>query len=110
MLLTEQLEEILKEAEKSKFLTELDLGKNILDDIPEELVAKPISKLKKVGLSDIDLSTEQLFVVLEETIKSESLLDLDLSYNNFDEVPAKLISKAISKLKRVNFFGCDLKL
>ena len=62
-LLSEQIEAILKKANESSSIIELDLGLNNFDSIPIELITKPIAKLEILRLADIDLSTEQIIDV-----------------------------------------------
>ena len=70
--------------------------------VPKELLSSAILKLKNVSLYDTGLSTEQVIAVLETVVKSNSLVNLNLSKNVLRYVPKELLTSAIIKLKEVS--------
>jgi len=97
-------EQIVSQIE-SVSLTDLSLGGNDLSEVPKEMLAKAITKLERVNLKGTSLTAQQLEVILEETVKSSSLVCLDLrDIEDLEEVPNELLGQAIPKLKKVNLF------
>ena len=73
-----------------------------------KLIAKSISKVKKLNLNNTNITPYSLIALLTE---AKSLEELDLTYVNLlelNENKAKLIAKSISKVKKFNLNNSNI--
>ena len=89
-------------------LIELNLGNNILVDIPTILLIQSFQKLEELYLFEPLLSKQQIIDILTMILENNSLVELDLGDKNLNGVPTKLLTKAFTKLKKIDLFCSDM--
>ena len=98
---TNQCVNVLKISLSSTTLAHLDLWNNDLSGVPADLLAMAVSRLKTVDLGYTKLMTNQCVQLLNSSLTSATLVDVDLGWNNFRGVPAELLATAVGRLKTV---------
>ena len=91
-------------------LTELCIGGNNLSSIPADELARAISRLETVKMVSTKLTPDQvqsIFHMIADCMNLK-LTKLDISPNILSSVPADVLVKAISRLKKVNLKDSDL--
>jgi len=101
-LSTEQCIQVLEASLSSESLVDVNLSMVNLSGVPADLLARAVSRLQTVNLSHTKLTTEQCIQLLEASLSSTSLVDVDLESINLSGVPAYLLARAVSRLQTVN--------
>lgn len=105
-LTTDQCSDILS-YEDTTNLTDLTLvGINLTTEtsrVPVEVLARAGRQLRKINLSSAKATSEQYEALLEGSLASKNLVDLNLESGTLARVPASLLSRAVSRFTR-----CDL--
>ena len=80
-------------------------------DVPADLLALSLTKVKKVKLEYANLSTKQLTLIYEEiSSSSNSILEyLKIGFSDHTKVETELLISAFSKLKQVDSDTCRFK-
>jgi Ran GTPase-activating protein (RanGAP) involved in mRNA processing and transport len=96
--------------ETSPSLRELDISYN---DIGDSEVAKGVATLQKLNVSLCGINTKKRVDALGRALEtSASLVELDISSNNFGDVGARSLAGGLTKntsLKVLKAFGCNVK-
>jgi len=93
---------IFTQSLKSKTLADLNLEHVDLSQVPSDLLANSLSRLRKVNLTTTNLTTGQCQDLLSATAASTTLLDLDLKCVNLNGVSPHVLAMAVSRLETVN--------
>ena len=104
---SEQLESVFHDIPTSP-LEDINLSYTNLSELQAELLAKAVSRLQTINLYGTHLKTKQCTQVLEVSLSSRSLVDVNLGDLNLSEVPSDLIARAVCRLQHVNL--CYTKL
>jgi len=107
-LTTEQCIQLLQVSVSSKSLVDVNLVYVNLSGVPSDLLARAITHLQTVNLTYTYLTTEQCIQVLEVSLSSRSLVDVNLLYVNLSGVPSNLLARAVSRLQTVNLWKTKL--
>lgn len=100
-LTTQQSTAILQQIMSSQTVQDISLRNVNLSSVDISLVSLATSRLTKADLEYTMLTPDQVSGILLESLSSDNLLDLDLSYNTLSFVPPELLSRAVSRLRRV---------
>ena len=79
----------------------LDLSSANLTQVPGDLLAKIISQLTSVDMVTTNIINNQWGQVLEATLISTTLVDVDLSFNYLRGVQPDLLAGAIRRLRKI---------
>ena len=82
-------------------LKKLNLSKNVLYNVPSDLLAFGVNKLEKVELRGIDVFREQMIDIFEIVAEKTNLKSLDISENNLVNVQPQSLIKSIVTLEEV---------
>jgi len=108
MIFTNQeLERILTDIQGSP-LENIDLSQVNLRNVPAVMLASTVASLHTVNLCNTRLTTDQCVKLLEASISSNTLVEIDLMHVNLSEVPAELLARAVTHLQTVNLSYTDL--
>merc|ERR1719319_1077020 len=105
---TEQCIQVLEVNLSSRSLVDVNLANVSLSGVPSDLLARSVSRLKTVNLYYTDLTTKQCIQVLEVSLSSRSLVDVNLADVNLSGVPADIIAREVSRLQTVNLWNAKL--
>jgi uncharacterized protein YjbI with pentapeptide repeats len=103
----EELERVIIEVPGSP-LENVNLSSNNLGKIPAHLMANTVSHLKTVDLRCTSLTTEQCSKMLEASLYSTTLVNINLDLVNLSEVDPELVANAVCRLQTVGFNLTDL--
>merc|ERR550519_987593 len=96
-LVTDQCTQILDASLASTTLSDLNLEGINLSEVPADLLATAVSRLRNVNLGITDMTTDQCVTVLDASRSSTTLTDLDLADIDLSGVPADLLATAVSR-------------
>jgi len=103
LLSTQQFVAILEESLNSTTLVEVNLTfSTYLDRVPAQLLARAVSRLQSVKLESTRLTTEQLTELLQASLSSNTLVELNLAHINLTGVPVQVLAWAVGRLQKVN--------
>lgn len=69
--------------------------------VPATLLARAIGRLQSIDLKLACLSRQQCVSILEESLNSTTLVEVNLACTYLDRVPASLLARAVSRLQSV---------
>ena len=101
-LSTHQCTQVLNTSITSTTLADLNLAGNNLFGVSANILGMAVGRLKTVNLKFTSLSTDQCTQVLNTSLTSTTLVDLNLARNNLSGVPANILGMAVGRLKTVN--------
>jgi len=107
-LTIKQCIQVLEVSLFSRSLVDLNLADVNLSGVPADIIARKVSHLQTVNLWNTELTTEQCIQVLEASLSSRCLVDINLGHVNLSEVPSHLLAKAVSRLQNVNLWDTKL--
>jgi len=109
-LLEEQCLEFLHCSIESTTLHDLTLQwfSTNANSVPPSIIGQAISRLNTVSLCGTQLTKEQFEAVLEAMLVSETLENVDLSYNNLSQVDSELLAKAVCRMVTVDLSDTEL--
>ena len=109
-LTTNQLKAILLQLAQSpnSKLKVLNLNKNVLFNVPSDLLAFAVNKLEQVHLCGIDAFREQIIDIFEVMAENTNLKSLDISNINLTNVPPKSLVKSLKKLEELVMFDVHI--
>ena len=109
-LASDQLEYLIKAiARKSSLLKDLNLWSNDLSEVPNDVLAEAVNKLKIVNLKNTKLKHEQTAAIFNKMANTVTeLVELDIGENDLSEIEPELLAKAVNKVKLVNISLCSL--
>jgi len=107
-LTTEQCIQVLEASLSSRSLVDVILEDVNLNEVSSNLLARAVSRLQTVNLTDTSLTTEQCIQVLEASLSSRSLVNVNLFGVNLSEVPSDLLTRAVFHLQTVYLSGTNL--
>ena len=89
---------------------ELLILDNDLKDVPGDLLALSLTKVKRVNLEYANLSTEQLTLIYQEILSSSNsiLENIKIDFSDHTNVETELLISAFSKLKQVRIYTCRI--
>jgi len=106
---------VLEAIISSKTLININLMGCNLRQVPSELLAHAVSRLQKVNLEGAKLTTDQCVKMLEFSLSSKTLINMNLVGCNpfgFNQIPAELLASSVSRLQTVSLdspWGSKLK-
>jgi len=89
-------------------LEELSLKAFNLSQIPPTLLATAVGRLKKANLWGTNLPTQHVKEVLTESLKQDTLREIDLGFINMEGVELELLVKSLAQLKLVLLYRAKL--
>ena len=95
-----QCRALLEAIAKDTNIEHLDISSNNLANIEPNMLAEAINKVRKVDISDTNLTTNQVEQILRG-IGTSKLQDLDIDQNNLKEISPELLATAVNSLDRV---------
>ena len=98
----QQLMELLREISRTDNLSELVLGGNIMEEIPDDDLATAVSRLAMLNLDHCDLTESQAVAVVTAACESGQLRGLHLSGNILTHVATDLLVKCVSRLEMLS--------
>jgi len=107
-LRNEQITEMLEGCLQSTSLESLNLCENDLMDVSPKLLAQTIGKLQAVNLDAACLVTEQIVEILQTSLNSKTLENLNIRFNDLSNIPSPILAQAVSSIKNVNVSFSDL--
>merc|ERR1719319_1950594 len=104
----ELINEVLECSLNCSTLEEIEFELSI-SEVSPELLARAVSELKGVTFrSEAKLTNKQLTILLEKSLQSDTLTDLNLDGIDLSEISAELLAKVCAILQNVNLRGTQL--
>jgi len=100
-LTTDQCVKVLEASISSTTLVNVNLVYVNLSGVPSEILARAVSRLHTVNLGLTNLTTDQCVKLLEASISSTTLVNVDLGDVNLSRVPSDILARAVSRLHTV---------
>jgi len=101
-LTADQCLDLLDEKFSSSKLVNLNLRFVNLNAVPPHILARAVSHLQTVDLHGTSLTPDQCLQLLEASLSSTTLANVDFSYVDLSEVPPDLLAKSVTRLSTVN--------
>ena len=96
---------------KSEKLTCINLSDNSLSEVPPELLASVLTRVREVYLRRGDLTPHQAVALLEASLAQDSKLKvLDLCAVHLFTLDIELVAKAVNKLESVDLYNTGMTL
>merc|ERR1711905_17660 len=82
--------------------TTLHIGMNDLSRVDPGLLARRVTKLEVLDVHDTELSQHQVFAIIHAVSVSKKMNELYIGENDLSEVDPGLLTKAVTKLVRLD--------
>jgi len=101
-LTQQQIVAILTAVSDGRKMTKLDISFNDMSGIDKKLLAKAVTKMKKLNITDTNLTQEQAEAILTAVSEENVVSKLYIGFNNLSGVDPGLMAKAFTNLKKLN--------
>ena len=107
-LTQQQIVAILTAVSDGRKMTKLDISFNDMSGIDKKLLAKAVTKMKKLNITDTNLTQEQAEAILTAVSEENVVSKLYIGFNNLSGVDPGLMAKAFTNLKKLNVNHSEL--
>ena len=107
-LTQQQIVAILTAVSDGRKMTKLDISFNDMSGIDKKLLAKAVTKMKKLNITDTNLTQEQAEAILTAVSEENVVSKLYIGFNNLSGVDPGLMAKAFTNLKKLNVNRSEL--
>ena len=107
-LTQQQIVAILTAVSDGRKMTKLDISFNDMSGIDTKLLAKAVTKIKKLNITDTNLTQEQAEAILTAVSEENVVSKLYIGFNNLSGVDPGLMAKAFTNLKKLNVNRSEL--
>jgi len=107
-LTSQQLAAMLEASLLSNSLEKVELERVNLSRVPASLLAKAICRLQTVNLGYTRLTGQQSTKIVEASLSSETLVEVNLDGVNLSIVPSEVLAKAVGRLQSVNLSYAEM--
>ena len=107
-LTQQQIVAILTAVSDGRKMTKLDISFNDMSGIDKKLLAKAVTKIKKLNITDTNLTQEQAEAILTAVSEENVVSKLYIGFNNLSGVDPGLMAKAFTNLKKLNVNRSEL--
>lgn len=110
-LTKEQCKALLNKCATSTTLKNMRLGmNNNISVVDPDTLARAVCRLDNVDICNNSLTTDQCTALLQQMVTSPTLQVVNLKLNLLSDVPVHLLAEALSRLKKVNLWGCRISV
>ena len=107
-LTQQQIVAILTAVSDGRKMTKLDISFNDMSGIDKKLLAKTVTKMKKLNITDTNLTQQQAEAILTAVSEENVVSKLYIGFNNLSGVDPGLMAKAFTNLKKLNVNRSEL--
>merc|ERR1712240_378616 len=101
-LTQQQIVAILTAVSEGRKMTKLNISFNDMSGIDKKLLAKAVTKMKKLNITNTNLTQQQAEAILTAVSEENVLSKLYIGFNNLSGVDPGLMAKAFTNLKKLN--------
>jgi len=107
-LTQQQIVAILTAVSDGRKMTKLDISFNDMSGIDKKLLGKAVTKMKKLNITDTNLTQQQAEAILTAVSEENVVSKLYIGFNNLSGVDPGLMAKAFTNLKKLNVNRSEL--
>merc|ERR1711867_200503 len=107
-LTQQQIVAILTAVSDSRKITNLDISFNDMSGIDKKLLAKAVTKMKKLNITDTNLTQQQAEAILTAVSEENVVSKLYIGFNNLSGVDPGLLARAVTKLEVMDVQDTEL--
>ena len=107
-LTQQQIVAILTAVSDGRKMTKLDISFNDMSGIDKKLLAKTVTKMMKLNITDTNLTQQQAEAILTAVSEENVVSKLYIGFNNLSGVDPGLMAKAFTNLKKLNVNRSEL--
>jgi len=96
-----QMEVIFQQICKLPVMTKLDLTRNMLTEVDNNILAEALSNVEELGLMQTELGKEQVDSLLGQILKKQNTKEVNLYEVNLSDVDKSLLSEAVTTIQVV---------